>query len=161
MDILQRLENERKTLLARLAEIEAVLNDHQAWQRKVARVLGVAVQDIDDFGIHSASKTGVGSPDLGAPIRKKRDTVRHFENVVRDILTKAKTPLDRTRLLEEVVAAGVEVGGKDPLNTLGARLTRMSDVGNLRGQGYYLRSREAEFAYPSSLRITDVEDLLA
>lgn len=33
------------------------------------------------------------------------------------------------------------VGGKDPANTLASRLTRMHDIVNLRGYGYWLKDR--------------------
>jgi hypothetical protein len=45
---------------------------------------------------------------------------------------------------EALTEAGVIVGGKDPLNTVASRLSRMKGIINLKGHGYWVEGR----AYP-------------
>lgn len=64
-----------------------------------------------------------------------------FEVEVRALLGRASGPLKRNEVYEELSKIGVVVGGKEPLNTVASRLSRMQGVINLKGFGYWPEER--------------------
>lgn len=141
MNAIERLRQERERLLRRMAEIDSVLVELAAVERRAAVLLGDDAL-LDGGAQTSSTKSVLGSESSG---RRASEEVATFERVAREILSAAEAPLDRTMLYKAVTASGVTIGGKDPKNTLAARVTRMGDVTNIRGKGYWLRSRMGDF----------------
>lgn len=163
MDKLELLRSERSRLIQRLDEIDAVLRQHCELERRISALLTAEVQDVATLRVGS-SNSGGGDLPLGesANVRRVMDkpdvavsdsrrsvseSVREFEALVADVLRSADKPLDRKQILILLGNRGYDVPGKDPENTLGARMTRMPGVVNVKGgetRGYWLQSRMAE-----------------
>ncbi len=160
MTPIERLKEEKNILEQRLKEVSLVLRDLQSLEERALRILAARPQnrvsttaDAPAFG--STDLTRLLSDDATAPFTESADTpqdtrrrvsddVRAFELVARSILATATRPLDRHALLEAVVGYGHLVPGADPLNTLGARMSRMPGVINVKkpaGRGYWLEER--------------------
>lgn len=65
-------------------------------------------------------------------------------NLAREIIKESGKPVPLGALFREIQHRGVEIPGKNPTNTLGARLSNSSEVLSLSGFGWWL----AEEAYP-------------
>lgn len=146
MELIERLKAERSALIARLSKIEAIVAEHDALQQKVAALLAEQGKDTDQ---PTAAPT-ISSRDRESRGRRVTAEVADFESAIFEILRVTTKPLDRNELLEICQERGISVGGKDPLNTLGARMSRMGGVTNVRGQGYFLESRVAELSNSAS-----------
>jgi hypothetical protein len=146
MDALEKLRAEQMRLEARLREIESVLRAHQELQLRAERLL---LPDAPHVVSTSPTNTTILTGGDARRGRSRSPEVEEFETAVREILRDAKEPMDRHALYESLVSRGLVIEGKDPKNTLGARMTRMKDVINQRGQGYWLASREAELTESS------------
>lgn len=168
MNMIERLEQERSKLNQRLAQIEGLLVQHREIQKQAAQLLGEPVDDVMDFS-RSTAQSGIrgresasgledksamaGKPEAAGGTADERRSVsadvRAFEILVADILQSATRPMDRGELLAEVTRRGKDVPGKEPLNTLGARMSRMPGVVNVREgglRGYWLESRIEELS---------------
>lgn len=152
MDLFEQLRKERGELLARLSKIESVLTEHAALQRKVGELLGAEHPAI----VRTASRTSKPSIHSESSGRRVSAEVAEFERAIHEILSLAPRPLDRTDLLEICVKRNIHVGGKDPINTLASRMTRMVGVTNVRGQGYFLESRLGELYSNETMPLTTV-----
>lgn len=138
MDIIEKLKAERTELEHRIAKIDELIQEFQAWQARVSSVVGDAIAD---------QQIATEQPQVGEPPRDERPVtpMREFEAAVFDVLSEADHPLNRTELLERLQSMGIVVGGSEPRNTLSARMTRMSDrVTNIRGHGYAFKGRFVE-----------------
>ena len=149
MDTIQKLLAHRADLARQLQRIDAMLAEHERLESLARELLG-------EVAAHSVSPAAIAT--TSRPVRQKDDRkhvrpeVAAFEATVLGILTRTETPLDRSDLLEALVSVGVSVGGQDPKNTLGARMSRMKGVLNVKGKGYWLEERLSEL---------DDEDTLA
>lgn len=141
MDTVLELRRRREALIANLAEIDDLIALHEELEKRVSRVLGLAPQPI-------VAETVQSSVPAQYPVsgqrRSVRGEVRLFESSVTEILSLSDDPVDRHKLLDALNLKGVDVGGKDPMNTLGARLFRMPNVENVRGKGYRLVQVQGE-----------------
>lgn len=164
MALSDRLKQERTKLLQRLTQIEEILRQQEDLDRKIALVLGADAADLVTGSTSNPTDGGSRTaPDALPPVilrderlhneqrndarRSVSPSVREFEDMVVAILLAAKAPMDRRSLLQAVTERGYVVPGKDPQNTLGARMSRMSGVRNVKhpsGNGYWLTSRAAE-----------------
>jgi hypothetical protein len=70
-----------------------------------------------------------------APTGTISDTEREAANVIREL----QRPVSTRDLLTMLMQRGIEVGGKDPLSTLSARLSRAPTLANKRGEGWIMR----------------------
>lgn len=140
MDVFEQLRAERVAILARLSKIEAVLTEHEALQQKVGELLGNSTAEVVP-ALRVATRSSVRTESGG---RRVSADVADFERAIRDILRISPKPLNRHDLYDVCVERGINVGGQEPLNTLGARMSRMGDVSNVRGQGYFLKERLTE-----------------
>ena len=76
--------------------------------------------------------------------RRVTADVADFERAIREILRVAQEPLDRNELYKICMDRNIPVGGKEPMNTLASRMSRMDGVENIRGKGYFLKDRLQE-----------------
>ena len=131
MDNLTRLQTERRALASRLQEIDALLDDYKLWEARVASV------------IDNASAIAVESKPARTPRKghNQGSPMQDFMEAVANILSMSDRPMDRSSLLQALVAANIDVGGEDPKNTLSARLSRMDNVVNVKGLGYWPKDR--------------------
>lgn len=161
MSIIETLRAEQSDLQARLSQVEKLIQEYLEWEARVNAV--VSSHEVS----HDAPQHLDNSPKPSAddqPITPISD----FEDAVREALSEASDPRNRTDLLSDLVAKGIIVGGTDPRNTLSARLSRMSsDVVNVKGKGYWLKARAyeptgyvgAEDPVPEDSNGEDLDDL--
>jgi hypothetical protein len=125
--VIDALKAEQAQLRDRLAKIDAAIEEYERWAQSVA----VLVRD--------KKASVVENPDL--EIELKQTPMAEFEVEVRALLERTPAPLKRNEVYDELSKAGVVVGGKEPLNTVASRLSRMTGVINLKGFGYWLENR--------------------
>lgn len=142
MDAIERLKAERTELIARLSKIEAVIAQHDELQKSVEELLAGGPKIVAAAGVANAKSSATAESGN----RRMTAEVADFERAMREILRVAQKPLDRNELYKICVDRNIPVGGKDPLNTLASRMSRMEGVENIRGQGYFLKHRLAELA---------------
>lgn len=131
METIEQLKAEREALAARMEQIDKLLAEYNAWSARAASLLPAIQRVTPVRDTMFAPKT---EPAIPSPMRK-------FEDAVMAVLERAPSPLDRSKLLERVEALGIVVGGADPRNTISARLSRMPDVINVKGIGYWPKSK--------------------
>lgn len=141
MDRIEQLRNMRRGLEAQLREVIRLLEEYEQLEAKVRGLLEAKPQNLA-----STIEKPTWQIFSGMQTRAKKPEVEEFEAVVRQILSEANAPMDRTEVLQAVRARGVTVGGAEPANTVSARLSRMEDVRSQRGVGYWLVSRAHDFA---------------
>lgn len=164
MDNIERLRSEKTKLIQRLTAIDEILEQHEKLERRIAQMLATEPQDValvkgntpilsDQVESSSGTEPPIrvaenGSREVHGDTRRSVSTsVREFEDTVKAILLDADRPMDRRSLLQALLEKGHEVPGKDPENTLGARMSRMPGVKNVKtvkGKGYWLVSRIAD-----------------
>src|SRR6185437_16180775 len=66
---------------------------------------------------------------------KAKETEVAAISIIRD----AGRPIPGRQLLDELVKHGVEIGGKDPMATLNARLSRAESITHVRPHGWKVR----------------------
>lgn len=145
MDAIERLKAERAALVSRLATIDAVIAEHAALQRKVESLLSMDAKDV----VGNPPKAAKSGGESESGIRRVTPEVAAFEQGIRDILRVTPHPLDRNELYAQCLSRNIFVGGKEPLNTLASRMSRMDGVTNVRGQGYFLEDRLIELRQPA------------
>lgn len=154
MDALSNLKSEKIKLEQKLAKINALIAAHERLVAEARAVLGDAIPpngDEDHRRPYMRSRrdisdlSGEASERIDSDGRRSvSESVREFESIVTRVLQDATHPMNRHLLLEAVTLAGHKVPGTDPLNTLGARMSRMPGVENVphpSGRGYWLTSR--------------------
>jgi hypothetical protein len=142
MQLFEQLKAERAELSARIAQIDTILAEHERLVRAAGKILGGSRPDMVTS---DSERTRLGGfRESGS--RRVSTAVSVFERKMLEILTETSTPLDRNALYAHCVDRGIDVGGKEPLNTLASRMSRMPEVTNIRGQGYWLRSRLPELS---------------
>lgn len=133
MDMIETLKSEQAALKSRLQEIEQLIEDYMKWQERVANIVRPHAPD------QVVSTADSGSENVTAS--RPPTPIAEFEKAVLEVLSTAESPRNRTDLLADIEAVGVVVGGSDPRNTLSARLTRMPQITNIKGHGYWLKDR--------------------
>ena len=126
-DVIVELRKEREALCNRLARIDAAIEQYESWAESVAELVGggnaAPVNDRDGEAVEDPTP------------------IAAFEDEVRTLLERTSVPLKRAEVYEALTQAGVVVGGKNPLNTVASRLSRMDGIVNLRGHGYWAEDR--------------------
>lgn len=148
MTTIDRLQTEKVALLARIEEIDSLINDFRAWERRAEAVIPSGVgYDATKY----VNRLEEGSGDAKKLVEviashKQRHNqgtpMSEFVNAVADILDESAFPLNRSALLEKLQQVGIDVGGSDPKNTLSARMSRMDVFVNLAGFGYWAKHRD-------------------
>ena len=153
MDRLEQLKNMKRRLEAQLKDVIRVIEEYEQLDAKVRNLLQENTQNVEGGSYKQFIRIS-----FDASTRAKKPEVAEFEAVVRDILSEAKAPMDRTEVLDAVRARGVTVSGVEPANTVSARLSRMEDVRSQRGVGYWLVSRGDEFANAEMRALDEPDD---
>lgn len=136
-DAITTLRAERTALRARLAKVEAAIAEYDQWAESVAGLLGEQTPS-NTLGSSEVFDAGETPPQAD----RNPSSIRDFENATLAVLADADRPIQRGPLLSALERAGITVGGKNPANTMATRLSRMTDITNLRGYGYWLRGRD-------------------
>lgn len=136
-DVIIELKREREALRGRLAKIDTAIEEYERWALSVADLVGRGATP-------ATHDPQIEYNDGPAPVAV-------FEEHVRRLLGEASSPLKRADVYDALKKADVKVGGKDPLNTVAARLSRMQGVTNLKGLGYWAEDRSYPPAgYPAA-----------
>lgn len=126
-DVIIELKQRREILRDELAKIDAAIEDYERWARSASALVGSGMrQPADDAHV-----------DAGA----EQTPVAVFEKEARALFDRASAPLKRTEVHEALAQAGVVIGGKNPLNTVASRLSRMEGITNIKGLGYWAEDR--------------------
>jgi hypothetical protein len=126
-EIINELKAERDALRHRLAKIEAAIEEYERWAESVAGLVGT-----------DSLRTGA---ETQSSVAAEQTPIAEFERAVLALFARAEKPLRRTEVHDALVDEGIVVGGKDPLNTVASRLSRMEGVTNLKGHGYWAADR--------------------
>jgi len=105
---------------------------------------------------------GLGEIARATPSRKYQKTSRGRINPTREavakILEENGGPLQTRDLLPRLRARGVEVGGKDPVATLSARLSNSDDFRIDRAVGWWFSNKPIPIPMPSQVTMNEAED---
>lgn len=139
MDIIQWAQEKRERLRAELARIEAFL--------------GTAFELEQEFGVADPAMrpaTDASKADAPARVRTPGKAGSGAETLQRvaAILRERGLPMSTKELLPLVRATGIEVGGKDPLATLSARLSQKGVVAVNSGKWWFIEDQQASSGDP-------------
>lgn len=152
MEIIVRLREERAALVARVSQIDKMLQQYEEWGREAQQLLSLtgtakAESNLDHVG--PAAETDVAessepehpkfrqvgnvrvrlrSPS-SLPVVSRKTPIPEFETAVIDVLRESGQPMDRTELYEALTARGIVIGDggrNSDLNALSARVYRMA-----------------------------------
>ncbi|MEL6572830.1 MAG: hypothetical protein AAFQ64_14285 [Pseudomonadota bacterium] len=144
-DAITRLRHERAAILARLSKIEDAISKYDEWAGSVVGLLS------------DETEPGNTTSKVSNENQLKPSPMKEFEQAVRKILTESNGPVSRAELLGMLKRSGIVIGGKEPINTMTTRLTRMEDVANARGQGYWMTEKlivdDVKQSVPSSTAV--------
>lgn len=126
-NVINDLKAERDALRLRLEKIEDAIAQYEEWARSVAELVG-------------ADKVPLATVPRDDP-SAEQTPMAAFEEEVRALFSRVSAPLKRADVYDALTTAGVVVAGKDPLNTVASRLSRMEGIMNLRGHGYWAADR--------------------
>jgi hypothetical protein len=165
MEIISRLREEREVLVARIAQINKMLQQYDEWGREAQRLLsltgsqGATANTSTDANLPSVNVDDAEASDHKPVVRsggiRRRTTfpkvgaktpMREFEAAVIEVLRASAEPLDRIGLYDALIDRGIVIGDGDrdrELNALSARVYRMAQdpkngISSERGQGYRL-----------------------
>ena len=151
MSRIDDLMEERRQLQLRIGVIDRAISEYHEWERRVELLLptqgrNALRMDADtspimarDVAVATVTNALLGiPPQASAP---KPSSMEEFTDAVNDLLDQIDRPLQRTPLFEALEARGIVIDGKEPLNTLSARMTRMENVTNIRGHGFWRKDR--------------------
>lgn len=152
MEIIARLREEREALVARVAQIDKMLQQYDEWGREAQRLLSLtpAVESDSREARAAPSDTPVGAesgaPDQpnvrqvgnvrirvrsrsSLPVAGSKTPMPEFEAAVISVLRESGQPMDRVALYDALTARGIVIGDGDrdkELNALSARVYRMA-----------------------------------
>lgn len=170
MSKIDELKEERRLLLKRVAVIDDVIAEYVEWEKRVALLLPMPTTDRSGPVVAHSDLPGLVSQveiphhqesiNNDNTVGKNATPMPEFIAAVEAVLERTERPLVRSAFLEALDARGVVVGGKDPRNTLSTRLTRIPNVMNIEGHGFWRRDRHyppAGYA-PLSALLDDLND---
>lgn len=132
-DVLKKAEDRRAALLRELDEIDVFI---RTYKRFSGGMLSGAIQ-ADPVKVVVRHRT---RPSLARALSETQKTV----DMVREIIAESGHPVPLGSLYRALKNRGMDMPGKKPANTLGARLSNSAEVVSLRGFGWWL----AEKPYP-------------
>lgn len=147
MDILEQAQNKREALQRELARIETFLATAYELQHEFGKSGPLKGEQSDKAKadaparVRSPSTPGSGSATLRA---------------VGEILRERNTPMSTRELLPLVRAKGIEVGGKDALATLSARLSQKGVVTVKDGKWWFIEVSGASDAQALGEEAADI-----
>ena len=154
MEIIARLREERAALVARVTQIDKMLQQYEEWGREAQQLLSLtgtakAESHIDHVALAASTIVAetsepeqpkfrregnvpvrLGSPS-SLPVVGRKTPIPEFEAAVIDVLRESGQPMDRVALYEALTARGIVIGsgGRErDLNALSARVYRMAQV---------------------------------
>ena len=133
-DAIIKLREERAILRTRLEKIEAAISEYDKWARSVEGLLG-------DVAPTEQQRAKQPEP---APPTEPGSTIAEFEDAVRSLLGESSHPYKRGDLLAALSRSGIVINSSNPANAMATRLSRMKDVENVRGEGYWLKRKLKE-----------------
>lgn len=136
----------------RLAELDAERENLLGVVRHAEALAGIvpAHGKPAGLGLTEAAKSRPASRARAAPM------MAPTREAVHAILSEVGRPVETRELLPMVRSRGVEVGGKDPVATLSARLSNSTDFQNRRGIGWWFADRR----YPGEIGFDEAEGKL-
>jgi len=119
-----------------LEKIEAAIAEYDRWSASVQGLLGdVALNKrISYESARAAHEPEVHDQPKGSPIEE-------FEEAVRLVLGESEKPLQRGPLLSALERLGIVIVSNNPANAMATRLSRMDDIVNVKGEGYWLSDK--------------------
>lgn len=138
-DAISTLREERAALRARLGKIEDAIAEYERWATSVQGLLG------DVAPARPASdedETTDREPETHN--QPKSSPIEEFEEAVRLVLGEADAPLQRGPLLSAIERLGIVIVSSNPANAMATRLSRMDDIVNVKGEGYWLSKKIAD-----------------
>lgn len=144
MGAIENLLDERRQLSERIKAIDAVVAEYEAWERRASSLLSGHGEPMIAPAQSEPVSRMANQQSTSVLIRSTNKAVTpmpEFLAAVDAILDVTETPLDRNVLLATLEGKGVVVGGADPKSTLATRMTRLQGVTNIRGYGFWRRSR--------------------
>lgn len=138
---IEALRAEREQLCARIAEIDEALSSYEAWEKKVTALLGHL--PYVKAPVAYAGGMPVVTEDKAEPVKDKvvQTPIAEFQDMARKVLAEIDRPLQRAELWDLLRNRGLVIDSSDPPNAIGTRLSRMPDVVNLKGFGFWLDAR--------------------
>ena len=138
-DAISALREERAALRARLVKIEDAITEYDRWAASVQGLLGDVApakptSDKDETTAHDAETHN----------QVKSSPIEEFEEAVRLVLGEAEAPLPRGPLLSAIERLGIVIVSGNPANAMATRLSRMDDIVNVKGEGYWLAEKVAD-----------------
>jgi hypothetical protein len=137
--------------------LDKAIAEYEEWERRVALLIPTPPQDVvrGDFtaslpmlraeGVAKVTEALMSLPPVGdtpdATPEIRKSSMEDFEAVSDELFATIDRPLQRKPLLEALEARGLVIGGREPLNTLSARMNRKANVINLKGHGFWRRDR--------------------
>ena len=155
---IEALRAEREQLCARIAEIDKALSSYEAWEKKVSALLGHL-----PYVKAPVAYTGdvpAAAHEKAEPVKNKvvQTPIAEFQDMARKVLGEIDRPLQRAELWELLRDRGLVIDSNDPPNAIGTRLSRMPDVVNLKGYGFWLAARPYAAADHLPKAREDVDD---
>lgn len=167
MEIIARLREERASLVARVSQIDKMLQQYEEWGREAQRLLSLTGTVKTDSAEDRAAPTDLlagevsetsDQPEYRQPgniriqarssfsVAGRKTPIPEFEAAVIDVLRESGQPMDRVALYNALTVRGVVIGhgGRDKdMNALSARIYRMArdpknGISGERGKGYQL-----------------------
>lgn len=132
-----------KEAKARLAQIDAERQN----------LLGIVRHAEALAGLTPAVSGDAERPETPRTKARTGSTVTPTIEAVKSIIMGAGRPMETRDLLPLVRARGVEVGGKDAVATLSARLSNSGEFQNKRGIGWWFAGQ----AYPGAMSFEEAE----
>lgn len=115
------------------------------------------IQHAEALAVASRGEATPHSVDPVKGVRKRKrqaPAMAPTREAARKILDEYGEPIETRNLLSLIRERGVDVGGKDPVATLSARLSNSREFRNKRGVGWWFSDRP----YPSELGFEEAED---
>jgi hypothetical protein len=135
------------------AAFEAARREADAWAEWIGRYEAL----LRDGGIGGAGNNVASrSSPVGTPRPTSlavQETVQRVEQIIRS----KNQPIPARLLRKYLEDEGFVIGGKDPANTLAARLSRATNLINIRDRGYWIRGIEAPAETSASASDRSVE----
>jgi hypothetical protein len=127
--VLQRAQKRIKVLSREIEDIKGFIKIYERFAAGVDEDIDDELRLRERLKLHEAP-----------PPRVKSSPQTEVERVVREILKKRDRPISSAEMLQLVTERGITIGGKEPRWNLSAKLSRMEDVENIEGAGWWLKN---------------------
>ena len=132
---------------AATAKFEAAYAEMRRWEDFIRMYSELAPQVVVTSNVEKRVEQIKRSAQHGKPIQSVMTTslgaLAQTEALSMQILTENGSPMNTRDLLRALEGRGYSVGGKSPIATLSARLSRSTGLVNTRPQGWWMRNAES------------------